>query len=103
MNQSSHVKYLVIAGVLLTPIALRVASWRTPRPQEVDHSMAQVGRALFEHEWKPNDPLANGGDGLGPVFNAKSCVACHMQNGTGGSGGVAQNVTTFALRPKAEN
>ena len=30
----------------------------------------------------PNDPLA-GGDGVGPVFNATSCVACHYQGGDG--------------------
>jgi len=65
--------------------------------------MAQAGQTLFVHEWKPNDPLANGGDGLGPVFNARSCVACHMQNGIGGSGGVGHNVTTFAVRPVREN
>jgi len=39
-----------------------------------------AGRELFEHEWTPNDPLA-AGDGLGPVFNDRSCVACHFQGG----------------------
>ena len=40
---------------------------------------------MFEREWQPNDPLAHG-DGLGPVFNAKSCAACHFQGGVGGGG-----------------
>src|SRR5262249_9636849 len=40
------------------------------------------------------DPLA-GGDGLGPVYNATSCVECHHQGGTGGAGGLEHNVTTF--------
>src|SRR5262249_26967897 len=53
---------------------------------------------LFKHEWTPNDPLAKGGDGLGPVFNASSCVACHHQGGVGGSGGLRHNVTTFVVR-----
>src|SRR5262249_14840396 len=48
-------------------------------------------------EWKVNDPLCPGGDGLGPVFNAKSCVACHNQKGPGGGGGVEHNVTTFLV------
>lgn len=60
-------------------------------------SAAEVeqGRELFEHEWAPNDPLAHG-DGLGPVFNARSCAACHFQGGLGG-GGNEHNVTAFEV------
>jgi mono/diheme cytochrome c family protein len=61
----------------------------------LDPAAVRVGEVLFRHEWTPNDPLASGGDGLGPVHNATSCAACHFQNGIGGSGGLAQNVTTF--------
>ena len=53
---------------------------------------------LFEHEWTPQDPLA-GGDGLGPVFNAKSCAACHFLGGLGGAGPNLHNVTTFEALP----
>src|ERR1043166_4063947 len=49
-------------------------------------SESAQSRELFEHEWAPNDPLAHG-DGLGPVFNAKSCASCHFQGGLGGGGG----------------
>jgi CxxC motif-containing protein (DUF1111 family) len=56
------------------------------------------GRNLFLHEWEPNDPLAKG-DGLGPVFNARSCVACHFQGGVGGAGPNAFNVTAFEVLP----
>lgn len=58
----------------------------------------QAGRELFTHEWSANDPLAHG-DGLGPVFNARSCVACHFQGGVGGGGGRAQNIHTFEVLP----
>lgn len=61
-------------------------------------STKQAGRELFEHEWQPNDPLAQG-DGLGPVFNARSCVACHFQGGVGGGGGNGFNVNTFEILP----
>jgi len=100
MKGSFPLRYLLFALVALVPLGWRVASWRANRAQPVDTSMAQAGRTLFVHEWKPNDPLANGGDGLGPVFNARSCVACHLQKGVGGSGGVDHNVTTFAVRPE---
>ncbi len=46
--------------------------------------------ALFNHNWSVKDPLA-GGDGLGPVFNARSCVECHSQ---GGCYGVAAAAST---------
>ena len=58
----------------------------------------EAGLVLFEHDWKPGDSLA-GGDGLGPVFNERSCVACHFQGGVGGGGGVKQNVTSFEVHP----
>ena len=51
-----------------------------------------LGRELFEREWKQNDALSGRGDGLGPMFNAKSCVACHNQGGSGGGGAAEHNV-----------
>jgi CxxC motif-containing protein (DUF1111 family) len=55
------------------------------------------GEELFKRDWQRNDPLCPEGDGLGPVYNATSCVACHHQGGVGGSGGLKHNVTTFSL------
>src|SRR5260370_42507582 len=87
--------YVLIAFLSLTPAGLRMLSCRFPRSQPVDPEMAQAGQVLFTHEWKPKDPLSPDGDGLGPVFNATSCVACHRQGGLGGSSGVEHNVTLF--------
>lgn len=56
------------------------------------------GRELFARRWRPNDPRSRGGDGLGPVYNADSCLACHFQGGPGGSGPVESNVT-IVTRP----
>jgi CxxC motif-containing protein (DUF1111 family) len=50
------------------------------------------GRRLFEHEWKVKDERSRAGDGLGPVFNDRSCKACHNQGGTGGGGSNEHNV-----------
>jgi CxxC motif-containing protein (DUF1111 family) len=90
--------YGVIALVALAPVGLRALAWRTATPRPVDPAMARAGEELFQHEWTPNDPLAPGGDGLGPVFNANSCTVCHHQGGVGGSGGVENNVTAFSVR-----
>jgi CxxC motif-containing protein (DUF1111 family) len=83
--------------VLSLPPLVRLATWTSPAPQPVDLAAAAQGHALFEHVWTPDDPLAGAGDGLGPVFNASSCLACHRQGGIGGSGSRDNNVTTFTV------
>jgi CxxC motif-containing protein (DUF1111 family) len=83
--------------LLVLPVGYRAAGWflRPDTRLKFDAETADAGRDLFMHEWTPNDPLAKGGDGLGPVFNANSCVACHKQSGPGGGGPVEHNVTVF--------
>lgn len=61
-----------------------------------------AGRELFEHEWTANDPLAHG-DGLGPVFNARSCAACHFQGGLGGGGDGRHNAMLFEVSPRPDD
>ena len=56
-----------------------------------------AGKVLFEHQWTVEDPLCNQGDGLGPAFNATSCVACHSHGGVGGSSGNEHNVVSFEI------
>jgi CxxC motif-containing protein (DUF1111 family) len=68
------------------------------RAPEASVSIKEAGLSLFEHEWTPGDPLAKG-DGLGPVFNDRSCVACHFQGGIGGGGHESQNVMSFQIHP----
>jgi CxxC motif-containing protein (DUF1111 family) len=50
------------------------------------------GRELFLREWLPADARSHGGDGLGPVFNDSSCVACHNAGAPGGGGPNSKNV-----------
>ena len=51
-----------------------------------------LGRELFARTWLADDPRCHGGDGLGPVYNATSCVDCHNQGGPGGGGAADRNV-----------
>ena len=41
------------------------------------------GRAFFETDWVPGATATADRDGLGPTYNATSCVACHVRNGRG--------------------
>ncbi len=52
----------------------------------------EEGRAIFLREWLSGDSRSPGGDGLGPVFNESSCVACHNSGTTGGGGPNSKNV-----------
>lgn len=62
------------------------------------------GSELFNREWLPGDPRSHGGDGLGPVYNDSSCVACHNQGGPGGGGPASKNVdiVSAALNPQPQ-
>ncbi len=54
------------------------------------------GRQLFERNWPTGNP-ALGSDGLGPLFNGQSCVACHHQGGVGGGGDSRFNAKTVGI------
>jgi CxxC motif-containing protein (DUF1111 family) len=97
MKRYSSLWYLAAAAILLTPVGLRMLSWPGSAHPEASQAMADAGKVLFTHEWTPNDPLARGGDGLGPVYNATSCAVCHRQGGLGGGGGREHNVTAFLV------
>lgn len=42
-----------------------------------------VGNSLFRDNWVVAPASAAGRDGLGPLFNANSCSACHQEDGRG--------------------
>ena len=42
-----------------------------------------VGNSMFRRAWIPPSELHVAKDGLGPFFNANSCVACHINDGRG--------------------
>jgi CxxC motif-containing protein (DUF1111 family) len=98
MKQPNRGWYLLVALLALAPVGLRVLTWQRHRHQDVDPAMAQAGEVLFHHVWTPNDSLAQGGDGLGPVYNARSCLECHNKGGPGGAGELEHNVTMFTVQ-----
>ena len=86
-------------AVLAVTLVGSIWGYLATRVDPVEVAQMQLaGRELFVRNWEPNDPRA-GGDGLGPVFNAKSCVACHFQGGVGGGGDAAHNVTGYEVHP----
>jgi CxxC motif-containing protein (DUF1111 family) len=86
-----------VRGVGLPTVALAVLGLTTPSSCHAEQTPSvsgdqALGRELFHREWRPNDDRSPAGDGLGPMFNESSCVACHNQGGSGGGGPSSQNV-----------
>ena len=80
-----------VIGLLLSSLVSPGAlSGRDSGPDEERERLA-AGKELFTREWLPGDKRSHAGDGLGPVFNARSCAACHHQGGVGGSGPKGSN------------
>jgi CxxC motif-containing protein (DUF1111 family) len=57
------------------------------------------GKNLFLKRWKEADFMSASGDGLGPVYNARSCAECHGMSGPGGAGGNDHNVDLLTVTP----
>ena len=82
----------VFLGFVVSGASARAGS-DGPAPQDV-----ALGRTLFQRSWKPQDIRSRNGDGLGPVFNETSCVACHNLAGSGGAGSLRKNAVIVTPR-----
>jgi CxxC motif-containing protein (DUF1111 family) len=43
----------------------------------------QIGNGLFRKDWVPAPSSTQASDGLGPLFNARSCQGCHVKDAGG--------------------
>ena len=43
----------------------------------------QLGEALFQRMWVAAPTKTHTTDGLGPLYNSRSCIGCHVRNGRG--------------------
>lgn len=46
--------------------------------------LALLGRSFFKIPWVEAPAATTARDGLGPLFNANTCLSCHEHNGAGG-------------------
>ena len=66
------------AGALLAFVVITATRAEPAADAGLD---ALLGKALFERQWVAAPASTDAADGLGPLFNAKSCVACHKDGG----------------------
>jgi CxxC motif-containing protein (DUF1111 family) len=97
MNRFFLVRFLVPL-LAVASVCHRTTKICADAKPSADDEMVRVGQELFKHEWTPGDRFAGRGDGLGPVYNAKSCAACHKQARIGGAGPLENNVKMGCVR-----
>ena len=90
----------VVVAIVCGPGRAQDAGAKAPGMTDEAARLKRVatGRALFAREWVPGDQHSRGGDGLGPVYNERSCLACHNQGGAGGSAGADKNIDIATVR-----
>jgi CxxC motif-containing protein (DUF1111 family) len=106
-----RISFAAIFTALVLVLAWTVFKWtRTPAatesapvvastgmPTATDKGGLERGKELFTREWIAGDRRSHAGDGLGPVYNAQSCAACHRLGGIGGAGNNETNVSLVAV------
>lgn len=82
--------------IFISILVIDAKSANAVSPNGSPPAMQMMGANLFQREFGSGNPLM-GSDGLGPLFNAASCVACHNQGGAGGSGDSRFNVKAVGI------
>lgn len=54
-----------------------------PNLSATDKQAFYLGQSMFERLWVPAPSSTTASDGLGPLFNARSCHSCHVNSGRG--------------------
>jgi CxxC motif-containing protein (DUF1111 family) len=57
-----------------------------------------LGNALFRQLWVSSPSSTQATDGLGPLFNARSCQSCHIKDGRGHPPDTDGNASSMVLR-----
>ncbi|WP_174802588.1 di-heme oxidoredictase family protein [Martelella limonii] len=58
----------------------------------------KLGNALFRKFWVSSPSSTQASDGLGPLFNARSCQSCHLKDGRGHPPAAGEDASSMFLR-----
>jgi CxxC motif-containing protein (DUF1111 family) len=82
MEISRKARWLSVA--ILVGLGFQAESSDAPIGDEIDAAQVKLGRSVFDTEWvAAGAPGIPGRLGLGPLFNAASCAACHSEGAHG--------------------
>jgi CxxC motif-containing protein (DUF1111 family) len=62
-------------------VSVKAFGFPCPTLTDEHRSAFFVGRSFFNENWVVAPASTKGRDGLGPLFNARSCSACHLHDG----------------------
>jgi CxxC motif-containing protein (DUF1111 family) len=74
--------FLAVILCMTTPTQGRAEAVRAGRDLQPPFD-ADLGRAIFDRPWFPAPGSTKSTDGLGPLYNARSCQGCHIVDGPG--------------------
>lgn len=83
------IRGLIVAVILLLSGAAKgdadPEAFSQPLSGLSDHDRATIhlGNSLFRKSWRPAPSDTTSSDGLGPLYNARSCSDCHFRDGRG--------------------
>ena len=83
--------------MLVAAMLISIGTACTSVVSAVSPETITLGKQLFENKWTTKNPSLHGNDGLGPLFNASSCVGCHHQGGVGGGGAAEFNAKSISI------
>jgi CxxC motif-containing protein (DUF1111 family) len=89
-----------IIAALVSIVVYPAGPWGWPNSARAADT--ECGEKLFRHIWESGDLVAGSGDGLGPMYNERSCVACHFLGGAGGAGPNKNNVDILSGAPPTD-
>ena len=71
-----------------------------PLPFLSDHDRATIhlGNSLFRKSWRPAPSATTASDGLGPLFDARSCADYHFRDGRGRPPNTGERALFLILR-----
>src|ERR1700730_261044 len=69
---------------ILVGLGFQAESSDAPIGDEIDAAQFKLGQSVFDTEWAAaGEPGIPGRFGVGPLFNARSCTACHSEGAHG--------------------
>lgn len=66
-------------------VALSLALLALAAPVSARDLASAIGERLFQRNWVGAPASTKATDGLGPLYNARSCAGCHGSDGSGGA------------------
>ncbi|GLQ18363.1 di-heme oxidoredictase family protein [Maritalea porphyrae] len=81
----------------LVPFGPTAFSLADPALNSSDLAKFNYGRGLFHHEWQVHRHANGSQSGLGPIFSANACAACHIRGGRGKTPEKGERPTAYVI------